>query len=139
MSASYEVTTKTATSSNWFKWEGLIRHGVTISAAARDDANTPTTTIRSGKAMGIITATKLALENDATASDGSEVFAGILLEEVNLLDSDGNARNVVASLAIGGTFKSSVIEARADTNFSLANAKLENKNIRLEPFDLFFD
>jgi len=65
--------------------------GVTVSSAARDSANTPTTTLRAGLVMGIITSSKKFAQYDNSASDGSEVARGILKHQVKLLDDEGTA------------------------------------------------
>lgn len=71
--------------------ESCAIKGVPIDPAARDATNTPTTTLRSGLVMGIVTATKKWKEYDNTDGDGTEVAAGILLAPVKLLDPFGNA------------------------------------------------
>lgn len=67
--------------------------GVAIDPAARDAAggHTPTTTLRSGLVMGLVTATKKWKEYDNADADGTEVARGILLHPVRLLDPFGAA------------------------------------------------
>ena len=101
----------------------------TLSSAARDDGNTPTTTVRAGKPLGRITATGLLIENDATASDGSETFFGILAKDSKLLDENNAATNKVVGVIVGGELNQTPIAAVADANFSLANAKTENTGV----------
>ena len=72
--------------------------GITIDEAAEDAANTPTTTPRKGLVLGKITATGKYAQYDDNASDGTEVAACILADEVNLLDEEGNAQ---ASHSVG--------------------------------------
>lgn len=67
-------------------WE---QKSVPISNAARDAGSTPTTTLRSGLVMGIITATKLWKQYDDAAVDGSQVAAGILLDPIRMVDAHG--------------------------------------------------
>lgn len=51
-----------------------------------DAGNTPTTTLRKGLCLGKITATDKYKEYDDSAVDGSEVFAGVLSDEIDMLN-----------------------------------------------------
>lgn len=76
--------------------------GITIDKSARDTGNTPQTTLRKGLVLGRITATGKYAQYDDSASDGTEVAACILADEVNLLDEDGNAQDAHATGVIHG-------------------------------------
>ena len=79
-----------------------IKVGVTIDQAARDDDNTPTTTLRKGLVLGKVTASGKYKEYDDNASDGTETAAGILDEEINLLDETGTAADSQTTMIIHG-------------------------------------
>jgi len=84
-----------------------VKVAVTIDSTAADAGNTPTTTLRKGLVLGKVTATgKLKHYNNA-ASDGTQTAAGILDDEVNLLDETGAARDSQATALIHGYVKES--------------------------------
>ena len=63
---------------------------ILLLSTAVDAGNTPTTTLRKGVALGKITATDKFKEYNPAGGDGSEGFAGILADEVDmLLSGDG--------------------------------------------------
>lgn len=91
---------------NAFRWgrgEISIAFGARISGAARDAGNTPTTVLRPGLALGQITSSGLWKEYDPTATDGSEVFRGILGgPAVRATDIDGNNQNKLLAVIVAG-------------------------------------
>ena len=97
---------------------------ITLSSAALDDGNTPTSTVRMGMPLGRITASGEFKENDATVGDGSETFVGILGEDVDLIDSEENAvSDKQTYMYVSGDLNEDFVSNVADANFSLANAK----------------
>lgn len=86
----------------WGAWEEARFHiwPCVISGAARDAAqatpttpgNTPTDLLRPGLLMGVNNTTKLAMQWNAAALDGTEDIAGPLLYSVKMTDSDGSNR-----------------------------------------------
>ncbi len=58
---------------------------VILDSTARDATNTPTTLLREGLVLGIITAEETYKEYNNSSSDGSEVAALILAEQVDLV------------------------------------------------------
>jgi len=79
-----------------------IKVAVTIASTAADAGSTPTTTLRKGLVLGRVTATGKMKQYSNGASDGTEVAAGILDDEVNLLDDAGTARDSQATMLIHG-------------------------------------
>lgn len=103
-------------------------HPNIIASTAVDAGNTPTTTLRAGLIMGRITSSKLLKEWNPDGTDGSELIAGILMEDQKMLDYLGSvevkgsspilAAGCVkaAQLLIEGTvFTSSAAEQHART------------------------
>lgn len=80
-----------------------------IDAAARDDGNSPTTTLRKGLVLGKVTATGKYKEYDPSASDGTETARLILDDEVDLLDEAGSAADTEALGAFRGDFIASLL------------------------------
>jgi len=79
---------------------GQVTHypgGIVIAAAARDAGST---NLRKGLVMGKITASGKYSQYLDTNSDGTEVARGILDEEVDLKDPDGNARDAQGKLMV---------------------------------------
>ena len=83
--------------------QGLLWQSAVISGAARDAGNTGNTTVlRPGLLLGRITASKLYVQWDTGASDGSEVLAGWLDVEVDVQPNGVNAdRNIRVAVARG--------------------------------------
>lgn len=85
----------------------LLPVGVVISSAARDSGSSPTTDLRHGLVLGKITSSGLYTNYSATATDGSQVAQGVLLEPRSVLSFDGTATNVVAPVLFAGYLKAS--------------------------------
>lgn len=79
-----------------------IKVAVTLDAGAADAGSSPTTTLRKGLVLGRVTATGKYRQYDDGAVDGTEVAAGILDVEVNLLDSNGEAADSQATMLVHG-------------------------------------
>lgn len=65
--------------------------GVQLDSAAIDSANTPTTTLRRGLVVGIITSSGLYSHYDPAETDGSQEPVGILYDTVNMYDPRAGA------------------------------------------------
>ena len=79
-----------------------VKVGATIASTASDGGGTPTTRLRKGLVLGKVTATGKFKQYSNGASDGTEVAAGILDAETNLLDETGTARDSQATMLIHG-------------------------------------
>lgn len=67
--------------------QGLyVPMGVQLYSGAVDAGNTPTTTLRRGLTLGLITASGLYTNYDPTATDGSQYPLGFLFQTVNMYD-----------------------------------------------------
>lgn len=87
----------------WGRRELSVLYGAQISGAARDAGSTPTTVLRSGLLMGQITGTKLWTNYSPTATDGSQVAAGVLAgPALRMVDVDGNNQNKAGVVIVGG-------------------------------------
>ena len=78
--------------------------GIVLDAAARDDDNSPTTTLRKGLVLGKVTATGKYKEYDPSASDGTETARLILDDAVDLLDEAADAADTEGLGAFRGDF-----------------------------------
>ena len=67
-----------------------------------DSGSTPATTLRKGLVLGRVTATGKYKQYDDAASDGTEVAAGILDKEIDLLGDDGQAVDSQATMLVHG-------------------------------------
>jgi hypothetical protein len=98
---------------NEFRWgrgEISVAFGARISGAARDAGSSPTTILRPGLALGKITASGLWKEYDATATDGSEVFQGILGgPAVRATDISGSNQNKLLAVIVAGPIKAAKV------------------------------
>lgn len=111
---------------NEFRMDSSGREkSIIVAAAARDDfgspAHSPTTTLRKGLVMGMITASDKYAEYDNTAEDGTETAVGVLLKSVNLLNEDDTAVDGIAALHFGGYYDQALLYAHdANSKIDLA-------------------
>ena len=86
----------------------LIDKNVTISSAATDAGNTPTTTLRAGSVMAKLDSGGEYVLYDSDATTGAQIARGVLLEQLNMLDYAGTAEDKpMALIAIRGNFRAS--------------------------------
>jgi len=83
----------------------VYSNGILVLSSTTDAGASVTTQLRSGLLMGKITSTGKYTKWSATATDGSEVVAGVLVFPVGMLDGDGVAQDRVNFLCVGGPVK----------------------------------
>lgn len=78
--------------------------GAYIASTAQDAGNSPTSTLRMGLVMGKIFATGQWTNYSATATDGSQIAAGVLSQNLRLQDvlTETNTAKFYAIMASGG-------------------------------------
>lgn len=99
-------------------WQAIF---VDLDSTTIDSGNTPTTLLRRGLLLGRDSTTGRYENYDPTATDGTEVAIGILLDNVNMLDASGAAENKMARMIWHGYVKADQIllldaAARAQLN-----------------------
>lgn len=105
---------------SWARHDKLLWAPAMISSAAVDSTNTPTTTLRPGLVMGIITASGLWTNYSPTATDGSQVAQGILGVGMPMLDPfTDTVQTKLWGMIVGGPVQASQLlgldlQARAD-------------------------
>jgi hypothetical protein len=109
----------------WLLSDTIEQKGVPLDPAARDalGGHTPTTTLRSGLVMGLVTATKKWKEYDDADADGTQVARGVLLHPVRLFDAFGAAAvsPVFGAIIIAGRVRASELygyDAAAKTDLA---------------------
>lgn len=99
------LTTSRETYENEFRWshpnQGVFANAL-ISGAARDSGNSPTYELRKGLLLGQVLSTGLYKQYSPTATDGSEVASAILLESFRVQDFEGNDKNIMYAVLVGG-------------------------------------
>lgn len=104
----------------WARHSFLLWAPAQISPNAIDPTNTPTTTLRPGLVMGVIAATGLWTNYSPTATDGSQVAAGVLGVGLPMLDPFTNTTQTkVWGIIVGGPLQAAKLlgldaQARAD-------------------------
>lgn len=95
----------------WGRKEQALILGTSISGAARDSGNSDNSAIlRPGLVMGIITASQLYTNYSATATDGSQVAAGILPVSLRMTDLITGANSQkVAGMVVGGPVQAGLL------------------------------
>lgn len=91
---------------NMFAWgrrELSIVYGIQLDGATRDSGASPTTVLRVGLALGIITGTKMWTDYDPTATDGSQICQGFLASPaIRMTDVDGNNQPKSVAAIVSG-------------------------------------
>lgn len=99
------LTTSRETYENEFRWgsqwQGVFANAL-IDGNTIDSGNTPTFELRPGLILGQVTATGKWTDYDKSASDGSEVAAGVLIEGLRMLDFSNNAVDRFYAVLVGG-------------------------------------
>lgn len=106
------LTTARETYENEFRWgsqyQGVIA-GALISGAARDSGNSPTHELRPGLLLGQVISTGKYTNYSASATDGSEVAAAVLMEGIRVKDFEDNNVDKFYGVLVGGPVKASKI------------------------------
>jgi hypothetical protein len=84
-----------------------VKVAVTIDANASDAGGTPTTTLRKGLVLGKVTSSGKYKQYSNAAVDGTEVAAGILDDETNLVGDSGVPAYSQSTMLIHGYVKES--------------------------------
>ena len=104
------LTTSRETYENEFRWgsqyQGVFTNGL-IDGATRDSGNSPTYELRPGLLLGQVTSTGKWTDYDKTASDGSEVAAGVLIEALRMQDFQGSDVDKFYAVLCGGPVQQS--------------------------------
>lgn len=88
---------------------------VPLDSATIDSANSPTTQLRPGLVLGQITSSGYYTDYDPTATDGSQIPAGILVESVNMYDVNAGAVRVKqGKMLVAGFVKTGSLQANFD-------------------------
>lgn len=88
----------------WGKHEQvLFRSGVILSTST-DKGNSPNTTLRAGLVLAQLSTNKW-VPYSSTATDGSQVAAGVLAQDVKMLGLDGTVADRVCVVVVGGPLK----------------------------------
>ena len=109
MSDSYGIvpglTTSRETYENEFRWgsqyQGVFANAL-IDGATVDSGNSPTYELRPGLLLGQVISTGKYKNYSPTATDGSEVAAGILIEALRMQDFSGNNVDRFYAVLVGG-------------------------------------
>lgn len=96
-----------------------------VSGASRDGGNSPTTLLRPGLLLGIITATKKWIQWDPTATDGSENIAGVLLADISAQILGANADRFMGLIAIRGGVKAASLIRGGNASYGIASDAYE--------------
>lgn len=104
------LTTSRETYEAEFRWgsqfQGVFA-GALIDGATVDVGNTPTFEIRPGLVLGQVTATGKYKQYSPTASDGTEVATGVIIEGLRMLDFSNNAVDRFYAVLVGGPVQAS--------------------------------
>ena len=95
----------------WGRKELSIVYGATISASCVDAGSSPTTLLRSGLVLGIITSSGLWTNYSSTATDGSQIARGVLatpaLRTADLIT--GTTHTLAAAVIVGGPVQAGLL------------------------------
>lgn len=104
------MTTSRETYENEFRWgsqyQGIFANAL-IDGNTIDSGNSPTYELRPGLLLGQVTSSGKWTDYDKSASDGSEVAAGVLIEGLRMQDFQGNAVDRFYAIVVGGPVQAS--------------------------------
>lgn len=81
-----------------------------IKSTVTDSGNTPTTTLRGGLVMGTKASDGMSYKYDGTATDGTQVPAGIVPKHLSMLDRDGTVEDKMSRLLTAGILKNASVD-----------------------------
>ncbi len=106
------LTTSRETYESEFRWgsqfQGVFANGL-IDGSAIDSGNSPTYELRPGLLLGQVISTGKYKNYSPTATDGSEVAAGVLIEGLRMQDFSGNAVDRFYAVLVGGPIQGAKI------------------------------
>ncbi len=106
------LTSSRETYESDFRWgsqfQGVFANGL-IDGNTVDVGNTPSFEVRPGLLLGQVIATGKYKNYSPTASDGSEVAAGVLIEALRMQDFNGVATDRFYAILVGGPIQGSKI------------------------------
>jgi len=88
----------------WGKHEQVLYRSAIVLSTSTDKGNSPATTLRSGLVLAQLSTGKW-VPYDGDASDGSQVAAGILAQDLKMLGLDGSVADRVGVVIVGGPVK----------------------------------
>ena len=122
LSSQYDTITKDIL---WGREDWTWYTSALVSGASRDGGNTPTTLLRPGLLLGIITATKKWIQWDPTATDGSENIAGVLLADISAQILGSNADRFMGLILIRGGVKAASLLRGGNASYGIASDAYE--------------
>ena len=105
---------ETATPSEFLLDSHVMQKGCTVASSARDSGNSVSTTLRPGLVLGKITASGKYAQYDPSASDGTEVAAGILKDQIKVIDANANAVDAHGNVVFHGRVDESALHGCDD-------------------------
>lgn len=96
-----------------------------ISGASRDAGNTPTTLLRPGLLLGIITSSGKYIQWDPTATDGSQYIAGILITDMAAQQLATNTDRFLGVL-VSGCVKAASLLIGGESTYGLSGKASEH-------------
>lgn len=99
--------------------------GVVLDKDTVDSANTPTTQLRTGLALGIITATGQWTHWNPYATDGSNFLAGFLLDEIDLSYIGGVTKERLHAAIVKGNIKADQVVIGGEASRGIAGTDYE--------------
>lgn len=95
----------------WFRGAtAVFQNGVVVLSSTLDSGSSTTTQLRAGLLMGKITSSSKYTQYSPTATDGSQVVAGVLVYPVSMIGPDGVAVDKMNVLVVGGCVKNASLQ-----------------------------
>lgn len=109
----------------WGRWDQAEYVAAIVDKDAADSANTPTTQLRKGTAMGVLTATGQWMQWNPYATDGTEYLMGFLLDEIDTSYIGGTTKERLNGILVKGNIKADQIVIAGVANRGLAGTTYE--------------
>lgn len=109
----------------WGKYDQQVILGAILDKDTVDGGNTPTTLIRTGMALGYITATKQLTHWNPYATDGSNRLAGFFMGEQTMDFYGTPVERFVGNILVGGNVYASELLIPGEANKGIAGKSYE--------------
>jgi hypothetical protein len=109
----------------WGRWDQVEYVQAIVDKDTVDAGNTPTTNIRAGMAMGVITATGQFTQWNPYATDGSNYLVGFFIDEISLGWIDGSTTERLSAIVVKGNIKADHVLIPGETTRGISGKTYE--------------
>jgi hypothetical protein len=109
----------------WGRWDQVEYVQAIVDKDTIDSGNTPTTQIRTGLAMGVITATGQFTQWNPYATDGSNYLVGFFIDEIDMSWLNGTTTERLSAIVVKGNVKADFVLIPGETTRGISGKTYE--------------